>query len=157
MKVFKWSSRPSSVIISSILAPSNAEVQLRFIRGCVFAHDLRQVVDPKKLMRIRGAFRPIKLFRCKPIRLLRQRRASSPEFHFTEFRSCLLSLGVSEKAFSYRYNHRNLSADAILLVDDVSNASFVLASLADSFDVFSVRLIVTSSKRSFFRIVALDY
>jgi len=152
-----WATRPSSVISSSILAPSNAVVQIRFIRCFVFARDYWQVVVPKKkLKRIGGVFRPIKLFCRKPIRLLRHRRASSPEFHFTEFRDCLLSLPVSVKAFSYRYSHRNFSADAILLVDDVSDAAFVLSSLADSFDVFSVRLIVTSSKRSFFKIVSLD-
>ena len=108
---------------------------------------------PKKLMRIGGAFRPIKLF---PRKAVRQRRASSPEFHFTEFRSCLLSLPVSVKAFSYRYCHRKFSADAVLLVDDVSDAAFLLSFLVDSFDVFSVRLFVTSSKRSFFKLISLD-
>lgn len=132
-------------------------VQLRFILGLVFSHYHYQVVAHKMLKRlgssIGGAFRSMKLF---PRKAIRPRRPSSPEFHFTAFKSCLLSIRVSLKAFSYRYCHRNLSADAILLMDDVSDAAFVLSSLEDSFDVFSVRLIVTRSKRSFFKLVALN-
>jgi hypothetical protein len=102
------------IIISSIV------IVIKIVYSdLVFSHVCWQMVVPKKLRRMGGAFRPIKLLLRKPIKLLRQRRASSPEFHFTAFRDCLLSLRVFVKAFSYRYDHRNFSADAILLVDDV--------------------------------------